>query len=78
MPAADLDAAVDAWLHSLVECGPVSIRLQKKLIRDWEDLPLRAAVAAGIDSFATAWKGKEPRRMMDGFLKAREERRKAK
>ncbi len=74
VPAADLDA----WLHSLVECGPVSIRLQKKLIRDWEDLPLRAAVAAGIDSFATAWKGKEPRRMMDGFLKAREERRKAK
>ncbi len=78
VPAAGLDAAVDDWLHSLVECGPVSIRLQKKLIRDWEDLPLRAAVAAGIDSFATAWKGEEPRRMMDDFLKAREERRKAK
>ncbi|MBU0726381.1 MAG: enoyl-CoA hydratase/isomerase family protein [Alphaproteobacteria bacterium] len=72
VPFAALDSAVDEWLDSLLANGPVATRQQKKLIRDWEDLPLRAAVAAGIDCFAESWKGEEPRRLMADFIAARE------
>ena len=38
-PAA-LDAAIEARLGSLLSAGPQAIRLQKQLIRQWEDLAL--------------------------------------
>ena len=34
----------------------------------WEDLPLGAAVAAGIDCFAEAYATDEPARLMQAFL----------
>ncbi|MGA0796137.1 MAG: enoyl-CoA hydratase [Quisquiliibacterium sp.] len=64
---AQIDAVLDRWLESLLACGPQSIRLQKKLIRRWEDLPLRDAVAAGIDTFAQAYETDEPAEMMRRF-----------
>src|SRR6201996_5490932 len=36
VPAAELDAALDKWVTSIVESGPKAIRLQKELIREWE------------------------------------------
>jgi hypothetical protein len=54
------------------------VRLQKKLIRAWEDLPLRAAVSAGIDAFAASFATDEPRREMAKFRAAREARRRTK
>ena len=48
-PAAMLDAAVEVRLSSLLANGPRAVRLQKALIRRWEDLPLKDAIAAGID-----------------------------
>jgi hypothetical protein len=44
------------------------------LIRSWEDLPLRAAIAAGIDAFANAYNTDEPQLRMRGFLDAQAER----
>lgn len=44
--------------------APAAVRLQKALIRSWEDLPLRAAIAAGIDAFAAAYDTDEPRSRM--------------
>lgn len=70
VPAGDLDAAVETWLVALMEAGPHAVRLQKGLIRAWEDLPLRAAVQAGIDAFAEAWLTDEPREAMRAFLDA--------
>lgn len=70
-PAAELDAAVEAWLVSLLSGAPAAIRAQKALIRQWEDLPLRAAVAAGVDAFAAAYRTPEPRAAMDAFLTRR-------
>lgn len=64
VPAADLDAAVEARLASLLAAGPRAVRMQKALIRAWEDLPLKDAVAAGIDAFATAFETDEPARAM--------------
>jgi len=70
VPSDDLDAAVAHWLDTLLEAGPQAIRSQKRLMRAWEDLPLRAAVEAGIDAFADAWRTDEPREAMRAFLDA--------
>jgi enoyl-CoA hydratase/carnithine racemase len=74
VPAERLDVAVERLLASILASGPQAIRLQKALITDWEDLPLRQAVQRGIDSFASAWVGDEPRRMMQEFLDRRRAR----
>ena len=54
------------------------MRLQKRLIREWEDLPLSAAIAAGIDAFAAAYATDEPRTAMRKFLATRKARKKRK
>jgi enoyl-CoA hydratase len=66
-----LDAAVDARLDALLSCGPQAVRLQKKLIRDWENMTLDQAVRAGIESFKQAYATEEPARMMAAFAKRR-------
>jgi enoyl-CoA hydratase/carnithine racemase len=71
VPAAELDAAVEEWVAAVLASGPNAVRLQKALIARWEDLPLRDAVAAGIDSFATAWDSDEPSRAMAAFMAAK-------
>lgn len=68
VPAAELDQAVEEWAGSILNAGAEAIRLQKKLMRAWEDLPLSAAIEAGIATFASAWSTDEPRRMMERFL----------
>jgi enoyl-CoA hydratase len=72
--SAALDEAVEVWVSSILKAGPRAIRLQKKLIRRWEDLPLSDAVRAGVDAFAAAWETDEPRRMMQEFLADRARR----
>lgn len=62
-----LDAAVDARLDALLSNGAHAVRLQKKLIRQWEDLTLSQAVRAGIESFREAFGTDEPARMMQAF-----------
>ncbi len=41
---------------------------QKKLARDWRELPLSESIARGIDAFAEAFTDEEPGRMMRAFL----------
>jgi enoyl-CoA hydratase/carnithine racemase len=71
VPAAALDTAVDEWLDAILANGPQAIRLQKKLIAAWEELPPREAIEAGIESFVASWQTDEPRRAMRAFLAAR-------
>jgi len=71
VPPAELDAAVERRLDALLACGPQAVRLQKQLIRRWEDLTLSQAVQAGIESFTQAYAGDEPARMMSAFTKRR-------
>jgi enoyl-CoA hydratase/carnithine racemase len=68
VPAEDLDAAVEACLGALLSAGPRALRLQKQLIRQWGDLSVSQAVAAGIDAFVEAYASDEPSRMMRAFL----------
>ena len=74
VPAADLDAAVENWLGKLLTSKPHAVRLQKRLIRQWEDLPLSAAIAAGIDAFAKAYDTAEPTDSMREFLAGQKDR----
>jgi enoyl-CoA hydratase len=75
--AGDLDNAVEQWLGQLLSCSPGAVRLQKQLIRSWEDMPLRAAIEAGIDSFATAVQSGEPATAMRNFLERQKARKTA-
>jgi enoyl-CoA hydratase len=63
-----LDAAVDEWVALICEAGPIAIANQKALIRQWEDLPMSQAIAAGITAFARSFETKEPNEMMGHFL----------
>jgi enoyl-CoA hydratase/carnithine racemase len=71
----DLDNAVARWLDQLSSCSPGAVRLQKQLIRSWEDMPLRQAIEAGIESFAAAVRSGESSAAMRDFL-ARQKARK--
>ena len=62
-----LDAAVERRLASLLAAGPHAVRLQKQLIRQWEDMTLSQAVSAGIESFTKSFATDEPARMMGAF-----------
>ena len=70
-----LDAAVETRLDALLTSKPRAVRLQKALIRRWEDLPMAQAIAAGVESFAGAFESAEPSRSMAEFRKARAARR---
>jgi enoyl-CoA hydratase len=64
----DLDASVERWVSSILAAGPNAIRLQKKLVRDWERMTISQAVQAGIKACVEARKTDEPRRLMQAFL----------
>jgi enoyl-CoA hydratase len=78
VPAAELDAAVEEWLGALFASPPKAIRLQKRLMRDWEVLTPPEAIAAGIEAFVKAWHSDEPRLAMREFLAAKAARKGAK
>jgi enoyl-CoA hydratase/carnithine racemase len=66
--AGELDKAVDQWIDQTLACPPGAVRLQKQLIRQWEDMPVRPAIEAGIDSFTAAVRSGEPATAMRTFL----------
>jgi enoyl-CoA hydratase len=70
----ELDNAIGRWLDQLLSCSPRAVRLQKQLIRSWEDMPLRAAIQAGIESFETAVRSGEPSAAMRDFLERQKAR----
>lgn len=63
-----LDAEVERCVTSLLAGGARVMRLQKALLRDWEQLPIPEAIEAGIAACVRARETDEPRRMMQAFL----------
>ena len=63
-----LDREVEKILEALAAAGPQAVRLQKALMRRWEELPLEASIAAGIDAFVRAFETDEPKRMLADFV----------
>ena len=70
-----LDDEVEKVLASLLAAGPQAIRRQKALMRDWENLPLDRAIAAGIDAFGGTFETDEPTRLLSAFVKRKREKR---
>ncbi|MEK6300942.1 MAG: enoyl-CoA hydratase [Acidobacteriota bacterium] len=68
VPAEELDQAVASWVEAILQAGPRAVRLQKKLLADWDRLSLDEAIARGIDSFAEAYRTDEPGKFMEKFL----------
>ena len=66
-----LDETVEMYLRALFATGPQAIRIQKKLIRRWEDLTLSDAIQAGVDAFASSFESDEPRCLMQAFRERR-------
>lgn len=63
-----LDDAVDGWIASLLACGPNAIRIQKRLIMDWDRMSVTDGARAGIQAYVESYKSDEPNRMMTAFL----------
>jgi enoyl-CoA hydratase len=63
----DLDKQVEKWVSSICISGPRAIRIQKELIRDWEQMSVGDAVQAGIRAVGRAHTTDEPRRLMTAW-----------
>ena len=68
VPTANLDEAIAETVNMIMANGPVGIRLQKKLMRDWERLSLDDGVHAGIESLSTAFRCGSPAPRIAKFL----------
>jgi enoyl-CoA hydratase len=68
VPPDRLDAAVEDLAHPILAAGAHAIRLQKALIRQWDELPIAAAIERGIDCFVSAYDSDEPAQMAGAAL----------
>jgi enoyl-CoA hydratase/carnithine racemase len=66
-----LDDGVGEWVSAILAAGPRAIRLQKKLVRDWERMTIPRAIQAGIRACVKARETDEPGRLMAAFLERR-------
>lgn len=66
-----LDEATEQWVSSILAAGPIAIRIQKELNRDWERMSIADAVQQGIRAVGRAHTTGEPRRMMEAYLARR-------
>ena len=73
-----LDAAVEDWVAAIVAAGPIAIRSQKELIRDWERMSIADAVQQGVRAVAAAHGTDETKRLMGAFVAKRNAKREAK
>jgi hypothetical protein len=63
-----LGREVEKIVDTLLAAGPHAVRSQKKLMREWENLPVDRAIAAGIDALVRAFDTDEPNRLLNAFL----------
>ncbi len=66
-----LDAAIEDWVSAILSAGPLAIRAQKELIRDWERMSIADAVQQGIRAVAAAHGTAETKRLMGAFVAKR-------
>jgi enoyl-CoA hydratase/carnithine racemase len=66
-----LDAAVERWIDSLLHGGPNAIRIQKRLIMDWDRMGVTDGARAGVQAYVESYRSDEPNRLMSAFLQRR-------
>ena len=74
VPAAALDAEVDACIAAILEADPAAVRAQKRLLAAWDEQPLSSAIAESVDVFARSYRDGRPGRLIGEFLAARRPR----
>lgn len=77
-PKAALETAVERFVKPIVKAGPLAVRSQKALMRQWEAMSPVDAARAGIDSLANAFDTDEPTRLAGKVVAELEEKRKKK
>lgn len=65
----ELDDLVERTVAAIAENGPTSVRLQKELLRYWEEAPVEAGIDRSVEVFGQAFETDEPKRYMAPFLK---------
>ncbi len=64
----EMDGVVDQWIASLMAGGPNALRIQKRLIMDWDRMSVTDGARAGIQAYVESYKSGEPNRLMTAFL----------
>jgi enoyl-CoA hydratase/carnithine racemase len=70
-PAAEIDAAVDAWIAGICRATPEAIRAQKALMNRWQRVSLDEGIYAGIDALSDAYQTGEPQAAIEAFFARR-------
>jgi enoyl-CoA hydratase/carnithine racemase len=70
-PAAELDAAVEAWIAAICRATPAAVRTQKALMNRWQRVSVEEAIYAGIDALSEAYRTDEPRAAIEAFFERR-------
>lgn len=68
VPLDRLDEEVARLARQFAGYGKSVMRQQKRLLREWQTLPLEDAIVQGVDEFASAFATGEPRHHMDAFI----------
>jgi len=63
-----LDGAIERTIEALLRCGPEALRIQKALLRQWEELPLTESVNLSVGVFGRTFLTDEPTRLMQAFV----------
>lgn len=63
-----MEIATEEWIEAILRSGPRAIRLQKELVREWENLSLDEAIGKGIEAFEKAFWNSEPHTFLQEFL----------
>jgi enoyl-CoA hydratase/carnithine racemase len=64
----DLEGAIERTVEALLKCGPEALRIQKALLRQWEELPLMESVNLSVGVFGRTFLTEEPKRLMQAFI----------
>jgi len=67
-PPEQLEAMIWSRARSLASMGPAVLRQQKRMMRSWQEQPLRTAIEESIGEFATAYASGEPQHYMNQFI----------
>ncbi|MEX0828246.1 MAG: enoyl-CoA hydratase-related protein [Haliea sp.] len=65
-----IDATTEMRISQILAAGPLAIRAQKKLLREWESQSPDEAALSSIRFMGAAFENGEPQRMMTRFLKS--------
>ena len=71
VPAAELDAVVDAWVESLLRKLPQTTRYTKQQLNWWRDISWHETVGHARDWLALSMLGEEAQSAVRGFLERR-------